>query len=59
MSVPLPVQNTPLLEILNLFEAAFSLPLESLAHHHHVSVEGMAGFATTRVNFLSSVVFLF
>lgn len=45
----------PPLEMLNLFAATLSLPLGSL--QHHVSVAGMAGFATTRVKFLSSLVF--
>lgn len=46
MSVLLPVQNTLPLEMLDLFEAPLSLPLGSLIHHH-VSVDGVAGFATT------------
>lgn len=57
MSVLLPVQNTLPLEMLDLFEAPFSLPLGSLIHHH-ISVDGVAGFATTWVKFLSSLVFL-
>lgn len=47
----------PPLGMLNLFAATFSLPLGSLVQHHHVSVDRMAGFATTRVKFLSSLVF--
>lgn len=47
----------PPLEVLNLFGATFSLPLGSPVQHHHVSVTGMAGFATTTVKFLSSLVF--
>lgn len=59
MSILLPVQSTPPLEMLNLFESTFSFPLESPTRHHHVSFDGMAGFAITRVKFLSSLVLLF